>query len=213
MNTNHEIDQEFETEEFDPEYLAYIDDYEFDDPDDLDEETTPINVMKELKEQYKDETDKLHFQNKKYEKAYRTYYEIEHKMKINLHNILKNPYLAYKEFRELYKKLKNKKSDYNYIKQIKENNELFIKSILKKKDEYENKIIRLDICMGIQKTEMHELYKLCNEQQQKIEELEQREVNIDTSFYTQTIRRQAQTIQYLQNELNKYKHSSNVENT
>ena len=61
---------------------------------------------------------------------------------------------------------------------------------------------------------IYEQEKEIKELNRKIKELEQREVNIDTRFYTQTIRRQAQTIQYLQNELNKYRHIHlNVENT
>ena len=48
--------------------------------------------------------------------------------------------------------------------------------------------------------------KRLKEQEQRLKEQEEKVINIDTSFYTQTIRRQAQTIQYLQNELNKHRH-------
>ena len=144
MNTNQE------TKEFDPKDLLDSDD------------------------EYEDELDLTDFE---YKNKYRKYYEIEAKIQklfnesISLHDLFKNPYLLYKGFKKLYKKLSKKESDYNHILYMYESDKRFIKRLLKRAKEAEEKAI-----------------------------------NIDTKFYTQTIRRQAQTIQYLQNELNKHRH-------
>ena len=157
-----------------------------------------IEVMEELAEEYEFEKRSLYFQNKKYNEAYRNYYEIEAKFKklfyepVNLHSLLKNPYLAYKGFKKLYEKLINKKSKYNNMLNEHKSQESYTNKLLEARQEH-IKII----------SEQEERLK---EQEERLKEQEEREINIDTKFYTQTIRRQAQTIQYLQNELNKYRH-------